>query len=219
MNLITDAFSYGYRGNGKSMLITGAILSIVTGFATLAPLLGLIAYVFLTGYFCAIYFHIIESTAVGDTDAPSAPEITHITEDLIMPLIKVVTVFLFSYTPFLAYVISQGDMNDLTANLLYILGSTYFPMALLASVVLNRISVISPHIVIPSIIKAGAKYWMAVLLLYLLYLLASLIEESLSGFSIAGIILTGFLSMYVLMTNGRLLGLVYRDCAEELEWL
>jgi hypothetical protein len=47
----------------------------------------------------------------------------------------------------------------------------------------------------------------------------SMIGEFLAGKIIVGPVLLAFVGMYTMMTNGRLLGIVYRERKEQLGWI
>jgi hypothetical protein len=98
-------------------------------------------------------------------------------------------------------------------------GVIYFPMAILAVVVLGYTGALSSHIVIPAIFRAGLLYWLAVFLLLFLYMGQSLISSMLSGQMFIGSLVMSFIGSYALMTNARILGIIYREKQEELNWL
>jgi len=219
MNIITDSFSYAFRRSGKYMLITGAVLSVILSIVSVAPLFGFLSYIFLSGYFCAIYFSIIESTAVGDSEAPSFPDVSNILEDLAWPIIKVFLIGCLSFAPFILYILFVEHGQNFISDILLIFGMIYFPMAILAVVVLGYLGAFSPHIVIPSIIRGGWLYWLAVVLLYVIYTLQGILAQILGGHIILGTLIMGVVGMYVLMTSARILGLVYKSRKEQLQWL
>lgn len=201
------------------MWLIGSVLYVVSAAVTAAPIIGLCAVLLLFGYFCATFFTIVQSTAVGDGDAPEFPNITGLWDDLVWPTVQVVLVFLVSFSPFIVCSIWAGGVGSLLSNALLILGGVYFPMAMLAVVVLGYTGAMSPHIVVPGIIHAGWFYWVAVVLLLLIRQLEGLLSDVLGASMILGAIVMSIASMYVLMTSGRILGLVYRNKEDELGWL
>ena len=219
MNIITDSLSYAFRSSGKYMLVVGAVLSVISSIASIAPVFGLFAYIFLSSYFCATYFSIIESTAVGDTEAPDFPDVSNVLEDLVWPMFKVLLIGCFSYAPYIFYVLFVERGENIVSDILFVGGSIYFPMAVLAVVVLGYLGAFSPHIVIPSIVRSGWMYWVAVALLYVIYTLQGVVSELFEGHIIVGTLVMGFLGMYVLMTSARILGIVYKSRAEQLGWI
>jgi len=58
-----------------------------------------------------------------------------------------------------------------------------------------------------------------VLMLCLLYVAGLMIGDALSGSLIVGALVMSLVSSYTLMTNARILGVVYRERQDELGWL
>lgn len=221
MNILKDILTYAYRGSGKYVLVVCVVLSVVAELASIAPLVGPIAALLLSAYFCAIYFQMIQSSATGGKEAPEFPDTANFFEDIIWPMLQIFVVSLVSFGPLLGYLIWADDdrFNPLIGYGLTGLGVIYFPMAMLAVVVLGYTGALSPHIVIPAIFRGGWLYWVGVFMLCLLYLAGSFIEETLSGSLIIGTLVMSFVGSYTLMTNARILGVVYRERQEELGWL
>ncbi len=221
MNILKDILTYAYRGSGKYVLIVCVVLSVVAELAGIAPLVGPIAALLLSAYFCAIYFQMIQSSATGGKEAPEFPDTANFFEDIIWPMLQIFVVGLVSFGPFIGYMIWAGEerFDPLIGYGLIGLGVIYFPMAMLAVVVLGYTSALSPHIVVPAIFRGGWLYWVGVLMLCLLYVAGSIIEDALSGSLIIGTLVMSLVGSYTLMTNARILGVVYRERQEELGWL
>jgi hypothetical protein len=92
-------------------------------------------------------------------------------------------------------------------------------MAILAVVILGYTGALSPHIVIPAIFRGGWIYWIGVFLLLALYFLGAVVDHVFSGQIIVGHLMMAIVGSYTLMTNARILGVVYRERQEELGWL
>lgn len=221
MNILKDIVTYAWRGSGKYVLVTCVVLSVIAKLAGIAPLVGAIAALFLSGYFCAIYFQMIQSSAVGGKEAPEFPDTANLFEDIIWPMLQIVVVGLVSFGPLLGYSIWANDerVQPMVVYGLLGLGIVYFPMAMLAVVVLGYTGALSPHIVFPAILRGGWLYWVGVLMLCLLYFIESAISKALAGSFIAGPLVMSVVSTYVMMTNARILGVVYRERQEEFGWL
>ena len=221
MNVVQDIFGYAVRGSGKYILIFGAIFSVAADLVGIAPLIGWIAGLLLAGYFCAIYFEIIQTSATGSGEAPAFPETSNILGDILWPMMQVFIVLLGSFAPWLAYgiFVPEEEIIPLIFFGLLGLGIVYFPMAMLAVVVLGYMGAMSPHIVIPGIFRGGLLYWLGVFVLCVLYLIEAAIGWFLSGHLVVGPLVMAVVGMYTMMTNGRILGIVYRERQEELGWL
>lgn len=220
MNFFTDIITYPFRGGGKYILLIGAMLSLGSDLASMAPLVGGIASLLLFGYFCAVYFKIIESSAVGGKEAPEYPELSNLMEDVIWPMLQIVLILLVSFGPLWGYLFAFGEAaNGGVVLALTCLGILYAPMALLAVVILGYMGALSPHIVIPAVFRAGWLYLAAILLLGAIYGIEACITHFLAGWFIVKFLILAVTSMYCLMANGRALGLIFRDRREELNWV
>ena len=221
MPIAQDILSYGFRGGGKWTLVIGTILSLAADLAGFAPILGLVAIVLLSGYFCAIYFDIIQTTATGSMEAPYMPDTTNVVADLLWPMFQVILVFLVSFGPWIGYGLFSPQ-EELSLPLFYALlvfGVIYFPMAMLAVVVLGYLGAMSPHIVLPAIFRGGGVYWLAVFMIVLLYMTEGFVGQVLEDRPLLGTFVLAVLGIYAMMTNGRALGIVYRERQEELGWI
>lgn len=220
MHIIKDILTYPFRGGGKYILLIGVILTLAGNLVSIAPLVGGIAGLLLYAYFCAVYFKLIESTSTGGTEAPDYPDISNFFEDVIWPMLQITFILLLSFGPFAIYAYRAGEeMNPLISGGLLILGIVYFPMALLAAVILGRLSAAGPHVVFPSIFRAGWYYLLAVGILVLIYGAEMACGELLEEFFIIKYLVMAVVSMYAMMANARTLGLVFRDRREELNWI
>lgn len=203
------------------ILIWGAILGVGSDLASLLPVIGLIAGLILAAYFCAIFFEIMITSASGSNDCIGFPNLTDLLDDLIMPFFKVVAVGLFSFSPVILFAFTMPAETGfgVVGFLLLVAGMIYFPMAILAVGILGTFRGMLPHIVFPSILKAGGLYWAIVGILFVVYLVENYLLGFLSEIFIVGALVSAFVSMLTLMINGRLLGLLYRNKEEELEWI
>jgi len=173
MNFISDILTFAYRGSGKSILLICVILSVIASIASFAPIFGIIAWILFTGYFCSIFYQIIRSSAIGGMEAPNFPETSNILEDVIVPMLQVILVVMVSFAPYFVYTlfISSDHPDPMISNIFFGFGVIYFPMAMLAVVILGSIRALSPHIVLPAIFHGGWIYWGGVLMLTILYVM------------------------------------------------
>ena len=221
MNIFTDIMTFAWRGSGKYLLITCVVLSVIADLASLAPLIGVVAVILLSGYFCAIYYQLIQSSAVGGKEAPDFPDTSNLFEDIIWPMLQIIVVALVSFGPLIGYMIWADDETGsaIVALALMGFGVIYFPMAILSVVILGYTGAVGPHIVIPAIFRGGWIYWVGVILLVGLYSIGSFIQDIFSGRIIIGHLIMAVVSSYTMITNARILGVVYRERQEELGWL
>jgi hypothetical protein len=219
MNLIRDIFTYPFRGGGKAILILGTGLFVAGDLMAFAPGIGIIANFILFAYFCSVYFQIIESTATGGAEAPEFPDSADLIGDLFVPMLRVVAVIVACYAPALIYLLLAAEPGTGVFLAWLGLGVVYFPMAMLAVGVLGYLGAMSPHIVFPAIFRSGGIYWLAVFLLAMLYLGQLFVLNILGGLLIVESLVASLLAMYLLMTNGRTLGIIYRERREAMGWI
>ncbi len=218
-NILKDIFTYAYRDSGKYTLIRCAALFIATKLVGYAPVIGSFATWILGGFFCATYFHQVESSAINEEEAPGFPDTSDFHEDILRPILQVIIVAFVSFGPaFLYEWWSDEDYSFLIDNILVGLGCCYFPMAMLAVILQGAANAVSPHVVIPAIIRSGWLYAAAVVLFYLLYQLWFVVGGALSGYFIIGTLGQALLCSYLLTTNARVLGVLYRERQEKLGW-
>ena len=137
-------------------------------------------------------------------------------------MIKLTLLILFvSFLPLIVLSFSQPHEthNPFLLKTMEGIGLIYAPMAILAVGVLGYLGAMSPHIVIPAIFRCGWLYLLAVAVLWLLYFVADRIEVAFGGHFILRTLAMSLVGGYVLMANGRLLGLIFRRRREELCWI
>lgn len=218
MSIIRDVFTYPFRGRGVYLFLWGAGIFVASDLLAFAPIIGLIAQILIFAYFCSIYFQIIEHTATGSNEAPEFPDTSDLIEDLWRPMIRVLAVLIVSWAPAVIYLLAVQKV-DIIFYLLNGVALIYFPMAMLGVCVLGYLGALSPHIVLPAILRAGWMYWFAVLLLIALYFGEDLINETIADIPILGYLVAALLGMYLIMANGRVLGTIYRERREAMRWI
>ncbi|MFY7817139.1 MAG: hypothetical protein ACOVRB_02115 [Akkermansiaceae bacterium] len=221
MHLLKDIFTFAWRGSGKYVMIICVALSVVSDLASLSPLFGGIATLLLSGYFCAIFYQMIQSTATGGKEAPEFPDTSDIFEDIIWPMLQTTAVIAAAFGPYLIhyFLVDERTSHSPISLALLGFGIIYFPMAMLAVIILGYTGAMSPHIVMPALWRGGGTYWFGVILLLILYGISEWIDTMFSGQIIVGHLIMAVVGSYTLMTNARILGLVYREKQEELGWL
>lgn len=219
LEILLDIIKYPWRGNGKYMLLIGGILQIITYFAGYAFIIGGFATLFMMSYFCSTYFQLVQSTAVSYYDEPRFPEAANVLEDFIFPFFKVAFIFLVCFLPSIILWIATDEENTVLQEIVYYLCLTYTPMAILSYIILGDFAKLTPTHIIPSIVKAGWLYWLAIALLVTIYYVSFLAEAVLEDVLIIGPLILGFINMYTLMASARILGIVYREKEEDLAWL
>ncbi|MDP0491317.1 MAG: hypothetical protein Q7Q71_09740 [Verrucomicrobiota bacterium JB023] len=220
-NLLHDAVQYPFKGNGKYVLLWGALLGVATDLASLAGPLAFFALLVLSAYFCATFFEILVTSATGSSEEPGFPNLADIVDDIIYPYLKVVSCILVSFAPSFIYgwSVGSGDGSPVISLVLLLLGAVYLPMAILAVGILDSFTAMLPQTVLPAIPRAGGLYWVIVAILFAVTMVTNFVDAVLGDVFVIGSLVMAAVSMLGLMINGRLLGLLYREKADELDWI
>jgi len=223
--LLPDAFPYPFKGKGKIMLIAGAIFFWLLELIASVSLFGLAIMFFVGGYLVSSMFRIIGSSANGDEELPDWPDFSDFWNDIINPVFLICATVVASSLPviFCFFLFGRSDQSIFLSNPLFwlaiIAGMFYFPMGLLAVALFNRVLALNPLLVVVSILKVPMEYLVACVLLLFIYG-ANLIGNALTGFiPFLGGLLGWFLSLYLLMVEMRVLGLLYYTNKKRLKWL
>jgi hypothetical protein len=199
---------------------------------------GTLLDVFAGGYLFTYLQGIIHSTVAQDRELPDLPWISNFVEDVLMPFFRLFGLFLCCFVPALAVGIWAGISEEPSGALAFLValgfGAIYFPMAFLATAILDSIAAANPLVVVPSIIKAPGEYLICLVPLACssavqsigAFLMKTLFPEGWMTHSmgpllalIALIALISFLSFYLIILSVHLLGLLYLTKKAKLGWL
>jgi hypothetical protein len=221
---IPGAFSYPFNKGGLFLLALGTLFFLVLGIAMeFAFLLRSLIAVFTLGYLFAYMQRIISSSALGEDEVPDFPDISEIWSDIILPFLLFAWTFVVSFAPAFAISVVLRDQALFWPVLIatIVVCGFYFPMALLAVAVTDSFLALSPHIVIPAIIRIFVPYFVACLVLATLAALRMGMVFGLAKVPILllPIVIDGFVSLYFLIVEMRILGLLFRSYRERLGWL
>lgn len=236
---LPGAFAYPFKKSGLMLLVIGAILFVgLDFFSTVSrpSVLGgirvtrfsLLISIISIGYLYAIMQKIIVHSAQGDDETPNFPDLNEWWPDILQPFLFLLGVFLVSFLPGLVLLLVSGDNVALKILSIVVLcfGTFYFPMALLAVAVSDNFVALSPHIVVPSMFRVFRPYTAAFILLATLFALrlaggwaAHLIPLETFFWKLLATVIMGFVSLYLLTVNMRVLGLLFRSYRARLGWL
>ncbi len=230
LELLPDIFSYPFKGNGRYLLIggTAAYLFIdLLSYFMIFSLLGLILAIIFSGYLAAFIMKIISSSSDGAVEPPDWPDFTDLWDDILCPAAKVGGTTIFCFIPFIIYLFSyyplEWFMNprwlyDPVTWLLLLSGILYYPMALIAMSPSDSVSFVNPVFVLPSIIKVFRDYIAACLVLLLVIMVRFFSMFFFPDIPLVSSVVTNFLSLYFILVEMRILGLLYFANQERLGW-
>ena len=231
---IPGTLIYPFKRNGIILLVIGTVVFTVLDFFSgfRLPVRGgifstLVA-VFSTGYLFAYMQKIIAHTAQGDDEMPDFPDFTDWWSDIILPFLLFAGTIAVSLAPVIVvgFLMIESEAAALAFFPALALGAFYLPMSLLAVAATDNFLALSPHVVLPSIVRVFVPYLVTFLLLAVLVAIrmaggaaAAMIPLQQVALKLGAILVMGFVSLYVLTVEMRLLGLLFRNYRARLGWL
>ena len=238
---LPDIFKYPLRGNGLILLIAGTIFFGFLSFLRRGPggmgfgmfMAGgkIMVTVISGGYLFSYLQKIIVSSANGEDQMPSWPDFTEYWSDIIRPYLQGTALMLLCLGPaFLAgggALLGFGMTGEVPVGTILVsvglalIGLSYLPMALLAVAMADSIAGINPLFVIPSILKVPVEYLVACCILiavFIVQVVCNVVLDRIIPIPVVPALLSGFVSLYFLTAEMRLLGVMYYTNKEKLNW-
>jgi len=218
---LPGVFLYPFKGHGIYALIGGTLFLWVLDFLLMVPFVGFILAVFVGGYLSAYVMKIIRSSSDGEEEVPDWPDFTDFWDDILRPFFLLISVVIVSMTPAVIFFIAFKDyVFSIPISLaLVFLGSLLMPMALIAVSMFESVRALNPVFIISSIIKVPLDYLIAVVFLLLAVALEAVVKNILVlAIPFVGAIIGSFLSLYFLIIEARILGLIYNSNRIKLNW-
>lgn len=224
---LAGAFAYPIRSGAWMTLACLALLQAVTWAlpTVILPAGWLIG--FLVGlYVFQLGLEIIRSTANGDDHWPSALELSWLGMDRLEILELIGKYVLLGFLCFGPAALLRGfpEMPAWVPATAAAAGVWYFPMALLAMVLADRLGAAWPTVVLPSIRRTIRPYAVVVLMFGLVLALGFLAERIPTSpgigswaLAVSGLV-AGAMGLYLTLVWLRVLGLFYRHHANLLNW-
>ena len=172
---------------------------------------------------------IISSSTRGKEELPDWPAFNSWWSDVIFPFAGVIATVLFAMLPAAVYLAVRSEVplfdtvsaasRDPVFLTLFGCGLAYVPMALIALSVIGARGALNPFLVTFSILRALRQYAVACLVLALLVGLRIVSLVYIGGkVPLLGPVVDGLLSLYFLIVEMRILGLIYYANEERLGW-
>ena len=218
------AWAYPFRREGPIIMLTGAIFFTIAGFGQRVMfLIGGLIFVMTTGYWMAYAQKVVQGSAQGEDEPPTWPDLSDFLGDIVAPFFQAVGLFALYLLPaWLALIFLPKDevATGLIAGGLLLIGLFMMPMAWLAISMHESIAGLSPHFVIPSILRIPGHYLLIFVELVVLVAINVGLEMLLNQLAIpfVGGFISSFLSVYFMMVLCRLLGSMYFLNRARLGW-
>jgi hypothetical protein len=226
------AFLYPFKGDGMILLGAGtafyAIINAASFFAQFAFLYGmaviLMLTAFATGYLISYLRRILISSATGEEQMPDWPDVSEFNDDIVAPLLQLLGTVAVCFLPAAAVWLFIGHDNPwagparIAATLF---GCACFPMAFLAVSMFDSVAALNPLLIFPSILRIPLQYLVTILLL------AGVLAIRFAGEAFIERLLPlpllvrtafGFVGLYLLTVEMRILGLLYLANKDRLGW-
>ena len=230
---LPGVFAYPCAQGGVLLLIGGTILFWLLDLAKFvvrfAGILGLVAgvllFVFSSGYLFAYMQRLLVSSSQGDETLPGWPEFSEWWSDIIRPLLLWAFTLAVCFAPPVIYMVLKvragEEMNLMILYPLAVFGFLYFPMALLAVALSDNFLALNPLVVLPAILKVPGQYVVAVVMFFVLVAVRHFSERLLRAVLPVPVVpglLVGFLALYFLAVEMRVLGLLYFTNRNRIAW-
>jgi hypothetical protein len=221
---LPGAFLYPFNKRGMLLLSMGAIFFLILELALrFALLFKILIAVFTYGYLFAYMQRIISASAQGEDNVPDFPDVTEFWSDIILPFLLFAGTFAVAFAPPIAMAVltRESEWFWLAMAPTIVICALYFPMALLAVAVTDNFLALSPHVVLPSIARVFVPYLVAWLILAVLVGIRFGGEWAMELVPVPFLpaVLMGFISLYLLVVEMRVLGLLFRTYRGRLGWL
>jgi pSer/pThr/pTyr-binding forkhead associated (FHA) protein len=231
---IPGAFAYPFKRNGIILLGIGTVVFTILDFLSGFKMPGrggffsLTMTVVSTGYLFAYMQKIIAHTAQGEDELPEFPDFTDWWSDIILPFLLFTGTIVVSLVPIfiVGFWALENEAMALAIFPAAVIGGFYLPMALLAVAVTDNFLALSPHVVLPSILRVFLPYLLTFLLLGFLAglrigggIASDLVPLTQIALKLLVTLAMGFASLYLLTVEMRLLGLLFRSYRARLGWL
>lgn len=214
---VLNSFAYPFRKNGWSMLVVGTLFFAFLDW--IASFLGILISVIVGGYLCSFALKIIACSANGEDEMPDWPDLSNLWDDIVWPLILVLLTLFLCMVPALAWEFGVSHQPDAIFWILIGAGMLYLPMGLIAVTLFHTLLALNPVLVIGSILKAPLPYGIAALVFVAVYAISLFGQTVLAGaVPYAGPAMAGFVSLYLLVVDMRILGMLYHTNSDRLGW-
>lgn len=216
---VPKSFAYPLRRDGLIVLTAGTLFFGLLGWIASLSLLGFIIDVLVAGYLCAYMLKIIACSANGDDDMPDWPDLSDLWDDILVPLLWAFFTLAFCQIPAVAYLIGVSHEADVLFWVLTGAGVLYLPMGLTAVALFHTVLALNPILIVGSILKAPLAYCVASLVFLVVYGISLAGQMVLAeALPLGGPILSGFVALYLMVVDMRILGMLYFTNARRLGW-
>lgn len=217
-----DAFIYPFRGDGRYLLLVGTVFFWLAQVLSAVPLLGIAVAVITALYLGAFLLEVMSSSAAGDEELPSWPDVSDFWDNIVRPCLLALFSVLFSALPVIGVAVVGWRTSWQPAAWAWVaagvVSGLYLPMSLLVVNLTGSILAMNPAVIIPSIARVPLQYLAACVVLALMVVLRGFVGDMLGRVVILGSLLNVFFSLYFSAVEMRILGIIYHANRHRLGW-
>lgn len=231
--LLPRAFLYPFKRDGLILLISGTVffgfLNAIVG----GPHFGgffvgayvLIVQLFALGYLIAYMKAIVAVSAYGDENMPNYPDFSDFYDDILHPIMLMGGCLLLCFAPVLIYMyyvdFTLPGWEQLGFAALILLGCAGLPMSMLAAFLYETVYALNPLVLVVSVFRVPLEYLVACAVLGMLVglrLMSTYITAAAHVIPVLPQMLDGFISLYLLSVEMRIIGLIFHTKRKQLRW-
>ena len=220
--VMTSAWAYPFKGNGPIILLTGAVFFALAGFATrFMFLLSGMVYLFTTGYYMAYLQQVVQSSAQDEDQPPSWPDVSEFFSDIIVPFFQSLALQVLYLGPifFCIVLAASGEKKFILLAIMFgVIAIFMMPMGWLAVSMHESVVGISPHVIIPSILRIPGHYLIFFIELLVLVAVNLGLSLALDNIPFVGGLISSFVNLYTMIVVCRMLGSMYYLNRNRLGW-
>ncbi len=228
---LPGAFVYPFRGTGVLIMIFSTLLFAALG-ARMSGIFSILIKFGAIGYLFSYMQNIIHATANEEKEMPELPGM----DDLFGGFVRLAGTVVMSFGLALGLMVATLSGWEIPVSAIIIamiLGCLYFPMAFLAVAMKDNVLACNPLVIVPSILRVPGQYAVAVVIFISIFgikEIGDLISASFGSVTFTttdmsvllmsfGVrIIWSFISIYLLVVNIRIMGLLYLTQMEKLGW-
>jgi len=215
---MAGAFSFPLQGHGPALILVGTLFVWVTSImASYSLFFGLALLIFLWGYLTSYMIRVISTTAIGNNEPPEWQGIEDMWEGILKPFLMVSLAGIVCFIPGLTLLALGGLPLWLVIGVLA-LGGFFFPMALTTVAMFETLMALNPVLIVQSILRVPGSYTIACIFFFIAVFFRVVSEVTTMFIPLLNTFIGTAVSIYFLMVQARILGLLFRLNQRKLEW-
>lgn len=231
--MLPGAFAYPFKRDGLIMLVSGTLFFGFLDGIVGGPHMGgffvganvVIVQLFALGYLIAYMKAIVAVSAYGDENMPKWPDFGEFYDDILHPIMLMGACLLLCFAPVLAYMFyvdyTLPGWEEAGFVALLVLGCAALPICMLAAFLHETVFALNPLVLFITVFRVPAEYFVACVLLGLLVglrCLSSNVMEMAHVIPVLPQVIDGFISLYLLSVEMRVIGLIFHTKRKQLGW-